>query len=496
MADGRAIMVQGTASHVGKSLVATALCRVFSRRGIKVAPFKAQNMSNNSYVPRGGGEIGWAQAVQAEAAGVEPSGQMNPLLLKPTAGKGFQVVCFGKSLGNFTSRQYSRRLPALWKRVRQAAFDIRAGNDVLVVEGMGSPVEINMKREDIANMALARALRAPTILVGDIDLGGVFAQLVGTFELFTAAERRMVQGIIINKMSGDPGMLRRGIRSIERRTGVPVLGVLPYVRDLGFPEEDQPPVVDAHVRRPGARRLRVEVFRLPGISNFMDADGLRGEPDVDLRFVDAPQPGRPEVIILLGSKSTIAGLDYMRSRKLDDYLHRSIAAGTHVVGICGGYQMLGVEVRDRTGAESPVKRARGLGVLPVVTAFSPRKITTRVWTVHRASGLAAGGYEIHMGRTESPAGRAVFSVTENGRSHWDGCSAHRGRVWGTYVHGVFDSAPFRRWFLDGVREHFRMKRIAKVGSEEHVRRQRVYDRVADMAERHLDMKRIMAMVGR
>ncbi|MDP3722173.1 MAG: cobyric acid synthase, partial [Candidatus Omnitrophota bacterium] len=363
----RALMIQGTGSHVGKSLLAAALCRIFTQGGLRVVPFKAQNMSNNACVTTEGGEISRAQAEQARACGVEPSVRMNPILLKPMTDVGAQVVVLGKAVGTMTAQAYQAFKPQLLVTVATSLQRLMETADLVVIEGAGSPAEINLKAHDLVNMWVAKQAQAKVLLVGDIDRGGVFAQLVGTMELLEEEERRLVRGFLINKFRGDLSLLEPGIRWLEARYRLPVVGVIPYLRDVELAEEDalsQRPI--GSLATDG--QLRIDVIHLPRLSNASDFDPLAREPDVRLRYVDRPSTdGMPDCVILPGSKSTMADLAFIRERGLDVYIYRCAEAACEIVGICGGFQMLGQEILDPDRVEAAVSSAAGLGLLPITT---------------------------------------------------------------------------------------------------------------------------------
>jgi adenosylcobyric acid synthase len=403
----RTLMVQGTSSSVGKSLLTAALCRLFARKGLRVAPFKAQNMSNNAAVCADGGEIGRAQAVQAAAAGIAPTVDLNPILLKPEADSRSQVIVLGRPWQTLRAGSYHRRKEELWPVITAALDRSRAANDLIIIEGAGSPVELNLLSADVVNMAVARYAGCPVLLAGDIDRGGIFAQLLGTLWLFSPEERARVRGLIVNKFRGDRALFADGVRILEERGGVPVLGVVPYLPDLALPEED---AVALDTMTPGQQdaTLDLAVVRLPHIANFDDFDPLRAESGVRLRYVSsAATLGRPHAILLPGTKSTLADLAWLREVGLFDAIRTLASAGTVVVGLCGGYQMLGRVLRDPEGVESAPGQGTGLGLLPVETVFVPTKDTsqTRARIVGGPgflSGLAGAevaGYEIHAGRT-------------------------------------------------------------------------------------------------
>ena len=457
----RAVMIQGTASHVGKSLVAAAVCRLFARRGWRVAPFKAQNMSNNAAVCPDGAEIGRAQALQAVAAGIPPAVDMNPVLLKPEADARSQVVVHGRPWRRLAARDYADRKHQLWAAVTESLDRLRAGYELVVIEGAGSPVELNLKPGDIVNMAVARYARAPVLLVGNIDVGGIFAQLLGTLSLLEPDERRLVRGLVVNRFRGDPTLFADGVRILEDRGGVPVLGVVPYLPLLGLPDED---AVSVETSRGAGGTVDVAVVRLPRIANFDDFDPLRLEPGVGVRYVDSPAGlGRPHAVILPGTKSTVADLLWLRDTGLADAVRALATGGTPVVGICGGYQMLGRTVRDPERVEADAAEAPGLGLLDAETTFVPAKATHQVHaTVTGGPGWLAGlagrsvsGYEIHAGRTVTPA--PWLCITDRGGeacSVPDGAASADGRVWGCYLHGLFADGVFRRAWLTSIAPGF------------------------------------------
>ena len=498
----KVLMVQGTGSSAGKSLLVTALCRILRQEGWRVAPFKAQNMALNAYIAREGGEIGRAQAVQAEAAGVEPSVDMNPVLLKPEADHRSQVVVLGRALRSATAREYYALRDELWPVITGALDRLRAAYDVVVIEGAGSPAEVNLRRQEMTNMAVARYARAPVLLVGDIDRGGVFAALVGTLELLQPEDRPLVRGLVINKFRGDMSILEDGLRFLETRTGLPVLGVVPYVRDLHIAEEDSV-ALDARASTGTTRAsldVDIAVVRLPRISNFDDFSPLERE-GARVRYVESPSElGRPDLVVLPGTKTTMADLEHLRRSGLADAVVALARSGTYVLGICGGFQMLGREVRDPGHVESEQERAEGLGLLPVVTTFAGEKVTRRargrvaspLGLLADAEGAAFHGYEIHMGRTEA-SGPAPFVVTERGGESCDepdGAADASGQVIGTYIHGLFESAALR---------HAVLRRLAALRHAEYApssdSREADYDRLADVVRGSLDMAAVRRIAG-
>lgn len=453
------LMVLGTNSSAGKSLLVTALCRIFARSGVRVAPFKAQNMSNNSAVCSDGSEIGRSQFTQALAAGITPEVIMNPILLKPESGMRTQVILMGRPYGVVPAGAGGDR-EKMWQIVTTALDQLREEYDLVIAEGAGSPVELNLMDSDIVNMAVARYAQADVLLVGDIDRGGVFAQLLGTLWLMPPQDQALVRGLVVNKFRGDVTLFREGRRILQERSGKPVLGIIPWMNDLRLPEEDAV-ALDRPLRGPASHPdvhpVDIAVIQLPCISNFDDMDPLRNEPGVRLRFVqDLGQLGQPQAIILPGTKSTMADLAWLRDRGLAGRLVQMARAGTDIVGICGGYQMLGETILDPQQVEGAQTRISGLGLLPVHTTFSAGKetyqATARIGAHGGWLGDLAGqvlrGYEIHMGRTESASpwltierrGDAAVQIE-------DGAISIDKRMWGCYLHGLFANDRFRRAWL-------------------------------------------------
>jgi len=495
----RLLMVQGTMSHVGKSVLVAALCRIFLQDGLRVAPFKAQNMALNSYVTPDGLEIGRAQAVQAEAAGIEPQVEMNPVLLKPEAECRSQVVVMGRPVGSYTAAEYHRLKPSLLPVVLDALERLRARFDVVVMEGAGSPAEVNLRDHDIVNMGLARMVGAPVLLVGDIERGGIFAQLVGTLELLEPEERALVKGLVINKFRGDKALLAPGLRFLEERTGLPVAGVVPYDPELSLPEEDSV-ALESSFRR-GAGVLDVAVVRLPRIANFDDLDPLRREAGVALRFVSRGKDlGRPDMIVIPGTKTTIADLEHLWSTGLADAIREAATAGSAVVGICGGFQMLGQVVLDPQGVESRHPKAQGLGLLPVVTTFRSWKTTHRIKAqvvtdqglLQGCRGMVVQGYEVHMGESSGAAEAPFLLLSRSGQQCHipDGALAAHGWVLGTYIHGLFHNAPLRRQMLSNLarRKGVRLPPAPEVETDP-------YNVWATLVRKHLDMGLLYSVLG-
>jgi adenosylcobyric acid synthase len=504
-------MVQGTASHVGKTTLVAAICRILRQDGLHVAPFKAQNMALNSYVAVEGGEIGRAQALQAEAAGVDASVDMNPILLKPEADARSQVIVAGRSIGSLAAAEYQQRKADLWPVVTEALDRLRASYDVVVAEGAGSPAEINLKHADLSNMRVALHADAPVLLVGDIDRGGVFASLLGTLMLLDPAERAMVRGVAINKFRGDPSILAPGLDMLTERSGVPVLGVLPHLRGLDLPEEDSLGLDGADLTFDGAVTVDIAVARLPHIANFDDFDPLRAEPGVRVRYVECSSDlGEPHLAIIPGTKTTMADLAWLKESGLAAGFQALAAKGVPIIGICGGYQMLGRRIDDPTGSESRVPTMDGLGLLSVDTLFEPVKRTVRVEgrLLATAGPLAAAaespitGYEIHMGTTlvDASAGRLVRIDRRSSEAiqELDGAVSADGLVMGTYLHGLFDNDILRHALLDWLAARRDSRpRTANITVRRQIigERDRQLDRLADVVRSNLDLAPLLAACG-
>jgi len=441
----RALMFQGCGSDVGKSLIVAGLCRAFTLRGLKVRPFKPQNMSNNAAVTADGGEIGRAQALQARACGVPPSVHMNPILLKPQSDIGAQLVVQGKAMGNAKARDYQAMKPGLMRAVLNSFATISRDADLVLIEGAGSPAEVNLREGDIANMGFARAANAPVVLIGDIDRGGVIAQIVGTKVVLEAADAAMIVGFLVNKFRGDPSLFDSGLAIIARHTGWPGLGLIPH-----FAEAHRLPAEDAvaldHDSGGGGEGVTIAVPSLPRISNFDDFDPLKQEPRVRLVMVKRgrPLPADADLIVLPGSKSTIADLQVLRGEGWDIDLFAHVRRGGRVLGLCGGYQMLGRELADPDGFEGPAGSVKGLGLLEVATEMTGKKMLRAVEGVCLANNRRFSGYEMHIGRTDGPDCRRPLLRYADGRE--DGAISADGRVMGAYVHGLFsDDAQRAAW---------------------------------------------------
>lgn len=493
------LMIQGTGSNVGKSVTVAGLCRVFLQDGRLVAPFKSQNMALNSFVTRDGHEMGRAQAVQAQACRLAPDVNMNPVLIKPSSDCMAQVVVMGKpafDLHADTFLSYRGRVEA---DVRRAYETLAGAYDIVVIEGAGSPAEINLREGDIVNMAMAEIADAPVLLVGDIDKGGVFASFVGTLELLEPHERRRIKGFVINKFRGSRSLLQPAIDFLENKTGRPVLGVVPYYTDIKIPEEDS--LASKAVLAPKTREdaIEVTVAFLPHVSNFTDFDPFEDEPDVSLRYQRPGEPiGEPDVLILPGTKSTMDDLAYLREKGIDEEIVRLAGdGGAVVIGICGGYQMLGRRMLDPQRIESRATETPGLGLLEVETTFLAEKKLCQAEAEHIESGLSVRGYEIHMGVTRRGQGCApAFRVTgRRSEGDWppdDGAVSSAAGVWGTYLHGVFDDDTFRRHFIDSIRER---KGLAPLGeSQSRYDTDAEYDKLAALLRQNLDMERIYRLL--
>ncbi|MFC2021427.1 cobyric acid synthase [Chloroflexota bacterium] len=500
---GKVIMAQGTASNVGKSVLVAALCRIFRNDGLTVAPFKAQNMSLNSFVTPDGGEIGRAQAVQAEAAGIDPSVEMNPILLKPEGDSRSQVVVNGRPQMSTTAANYYTLKSQLWPAVTEALDKLRSRYQIVVIEGAGSPAEVNLAKDEIVNMRLARYCQSPVLLIGDIDRGGVFASLLGTLWLLTPEEQKLVKGLVINKFRGDLALLEPGIKFLEEKAGIPVTGVIPYFRDISIAQEDS--VALEQSRPPQATfQIDVAVIRLPHISNFDDFDPLDNEDGIRVRYINSTKNlGSPDLIILPGSKTTVADLNWLRECGLADRITNLCHQGTFVIGICGGYQMLGRFIDDPEQVESMVLRQQGLELLPIITSFLPTKETHQIkGEVVSHRGLLAGttgigfeGYEIHMGRTESDEEGNAFCLKERSGKACDvldGYLDSSGRVLGTYVHGLFGNRELRRAVLSQIAQS---KGQLLSFDNDNDRRQDEYDKLADLIRSSLDMDLIYSIAG-
>lgn len=482
------LMILGTSSGVGKSFITAGFCRLFSDWGYKVAPFKAQNMSNNSYVTEEGGELGRAQAVQAECARVKPSIHMNPVLLKPAADDGSQVVIQGRPAGHYKARQYYANREMLERAIRDSYEKLAEENEIIVIEGAGSPAEVNLKQHDLVNMKMAEWARASCLLVADIDRGGVFASLIGTLALLEPHERDRICGLVINKFRGDRSLFDDGIKFLEEKTKKKVWGVLPYAQNLWIEEEDG--LADFGISEKVDGRIDIAVVLLPRMSNFTDFEILRQEPSVNLRYLRRPEEmADPDLLILPGTKSTMADLQYLKESGFHERISGFAASGGRLLGICGGFQMMGEKILDPLGAESSVKEADGFGIFTLNTEFSSdktlkrisRKCTVRIFGTE-VSGLIEA-YEIHMGKTAAQGESEGVIVHSNGRFA------------GTYYHGLFDSAGFRKSFLEALAFAARKKigRVLKESASEV--KEKNYQRLRELIEKNINLQEVRKTLG-
>ena len=481
------IMIQGTMSNAGKSLLCAGLCRILKQDGYRVAPFKSQNMALNSFITKDGGEMGRAQVVQAEAAGIEPDVRMNPILLKPTTDVGNQVIVAGQVQGNMRAMEYYRKKQAYIPAILEAYNSLAAENDIIVIEGAGSPAEINLKQEDIVNMGLARLVDAPVLLVGDIDRGGVFAQLYGTVALLEEDERKRIKGTVVNKFRGDRSILEPGIRILEELCGVPVAGVIPYTH-VDIDDEDS--LTERFSRTTERKLLDIAVIRLPRISNFTDFSPFERYANVSLRYVEQVSDlHSPDLILIPGTKSTIADLKWLRQSGMEAAILKAASAGTPVFGICGGYQMLGRTVRDPDQVEAAgTTEIQGLGLLDMDTVFLGEKVQTQVsGTFEGVTGLLSclngmdyTGYEIHMGRSQEKLPPLQGT----------------GNVYGSYVHGIFDAPGVSDEILKALcaQKGLDFAALGTFDLQEYKERQ--YDLLADAVRGGLDMELVYRVINR
>ncbi len=492
----KALMVVGTTSHAGKSLLTAAICRILARQGWRVTPFKGQNMALNSYVTASGGEIGYAQALQAWAAGIAPRIEMNPILLKPQGDMTSQVVLGGRVVGKTTAQDYYEQyFEPGWQAIEESLRRLAAEFDVVVCEGAGSPAEINLKHRDLTNMRVAKHLNATTLLVVDIDRGGAFAHVVGTLELLDEDERSLIKGIVINKFRGQRSLLQSGIDWLEERTGIPVVGVIPWMEDV-FPAEDS---LDLMERRGRAKQadLNVSVVRFPRIANFTDFDPLEAEPSVAVNYISPRDSiGYPDALILPGSKTTIADLLSIQKTGLAEEIKNYAASGGTVLGICGGFQMMGRILADPEGIEGQEGRFQGLDLLPMRTLIAGAKIARQrmVSSNYPQAGLPVVGYELHHGRSQL---LDADSVQKFGEYHPLFDDPNLGfvddtlSIWGTYLHGIFDNGPWRRAWLNRLRQQRGLKALPTGISNYRNQREQLLDNLAKKVLENLDLDRVM-----
>ena len=498
----KSVMLQGTSSNVGKSVLDAAFCRIFYRKGFKVVPFKSQNMALNSFVTDDGGEMGRAQVVQAQAAGLFPKVEMNPVLLKPTGNSSSQVILLGKPVANMGAREYhlefnTKALGAISNCLERFHQEF----EILVIEGAGSPAEVNLKARDIANMRIAKMAGAPVLLIADIDRGGAIASVVGTLELLPKDEKDMIKGILINKFRGDKTLLQPAIDILEEKTGKPVLGVIPYFTSFKIPEEDSVALEEMRNTSDKDYGIEVTVVWLPRISNFTDFDALSQTSDVNVRYVkENDDMGKPDLIIIPGSKNSIEDMNYLHETGKSEQIKTLVEAGTPVIGICGGFQMLGKELMDPENTESSLATIEGLGLLEMHTCFEPSKVT------RQAAGKVIGhgplleqfrgeeliGYEIHMGRTYlSGKTEPAFHIQRLGENSMikDGAVSSDGLTMGTYLHGIFDNDAWREHLLNFLRKRKGLK-ASSSGISFMQQQDQALNQLADMVEENIDLDRL------
>lgn len=490
MGKAKCIMIQGTMSGAGKSLLCAALCRIFKQDGYKVAPFKSQNMALNSYVTRNGMEMGRAQVMQAEAAGIEPDVRMNPVLLKPSSDIGSQVIVLGEVRGQMTATEYYEYKNSLMPEVMKAYNELASENDIIVIEGAGSPAEINLRENDIVNMGMAEAAGAPVLLAGDIDRGGVFAQLYGTVKLLTEDEQKRIAGLIVNKFRGDIDILAPGLKMVEEKTGIPVLGVIPYIRVDIDDEDSLAPRLNA---KSEVKPLDIAIIRIPRMSNFTDFAPLEAHEVIGARYVQsAEELHNPDMVIIPGTKSTMDDLLWMRQNGIESAIQKLASSGTPVLGVCGGYQMMGEKLQDPHHIEGDLEEMHGMGLLPTETTFTQIKTRTRFTADVKAKdfeGAKLDGYEIHMG--ESIVKGDPFLTLENGKD--DGCAC--GTNFGTYLHGLFDTGELTEKLVKYLcdRKGIEYSEAAPISHSAYVEKQ--YDILADGVRAAMDFDKIYKIMG-
>lgn len=487
----KAIMVVGTTSHAGKSLITTAICRILSRRGWRVTPFKGQNMALNAYVTNTGGEIGYAQAVQAWAAGVTPWVEMNPILLKPQGDMTSQVIIKGKVAGKVSASDYYEQYFDIgWQAIQESLQQLGGEFDLIVCEGAGSPAEVNLKHRDLTNMRVARYLNAKTLLVVDIDRGGSFAHVVGTLQLLEPEERALIKGIIINKFRGQKSILDPGIKWLEEYTGIKVAGVIPWI-ELDFPAEDSLSLLE-RVSRKTQSELTIGVIRLPRIANFTDFDPLESESSVTVKYINPKQSlGHPDAVIIPGSKTSISDLQLLQQTGMAKEIKDYVAAGGTVMGICGGFQMLGQSILDPDGLEGEEGRFEGLGLIPLKTVITSQKIARQrqVNSNKPQAGLPVTGYEIHQGRSQLVDDKNMNPLFDDPNL---GVVDTEQLIWGTYLHGLFDNGPWRRSWLNHLRQQRGLKSLPTGIPNYREQRETLLDAVADIVGQHLDLTTVLS----
>ncbi len=503
----KSIMILGTASSVGKSLITAGLCRIFREDGYDVVPFKSQNMALNSFITAEGFEMGRAQVVQAEAAGVEPDVRMNPILLKPTTDKKAQVIINGKVHSSMSAVEYHEFKPQLKEMVKSTYDSLAEENDIVVIEGAGSPAEINLRDRDIVNMGMAELAGAPVLLVGDIDKGGVFASLAGTMLLLSEDEKKRVKGVIINKFRGDVKILEPGIKMIEDIINVPVIGVIPYAK-LAIDDEDS---VSEKLNTKAEKTdfdIDIAIIRLQHLSNYTDFNALENIEGVRARYVeDVSNLGKPDLIILPGTKSTMGDMLHLRNSGMEKAIIALFSEGVPVIGICGGYQMLGVEIHDPHSVESGLEKVAGMGLLDTVTVIMKEKRTLRTEAevccnrgiFEGAQFLKVKGYEIHMGITEIGGNCESFSMISNCSSgdvgQTDGACDSDGQVAGTYIHGIFDNSEFTMKVVNNLRKRRGLKELEAKETDYNAFKQKEYDRLAKLIRDNLLMEKVYEIMN-
>ncbi|MBO6305719.1 MAG: cobyric acid synthase [Selenomonadaceae bacterium] len=498
------IMMMGTSSHVGKSILAAAFCRIFFQDGKKVAPFKAQNMALNSYVTKLGDEMGRAQVMQAEAAKIDPDANMNPVLLKPTGNSSSQVIIMGKPIGTYSAKDYHEKIAKeAWEKVKTAIKNLSDEYDTIVIEGAGSPAEVNLKANDIVNMKVAKYLNAPVILIADIDRGGALASLVGTLELLDDKERDLVKGLVINKFRGDITLLKPAIDFLEEKTKKPVLGVLPYIYKLQIDDEDS---VSLNDKKDNINaKITIAIIRLPKISNFTDFDALTDEEDVNIIYAENPKEiDDADLIILPGSKNTISDLLYIRQNGIEKKIREKLKNKTPVIAVCGGYQMIGKTIKDPYNVESDLGKIEGLSLIDMNTIFNKEKHTSQValksnnisFLNINKSYKNLTGYEIHMGETvwNEKVNHPFMIISRNGENinEYEGISSPL--ILGTYIHGMFDNDEFRTDLLNALRMKKGLSQVACVKSRKKIKEEN-YNLLADIVRKNLDMEKIKEFIG-
>ncbi len=499
----RPIQIWGTGSDVGKSIIVSGLCRIFKQDGLSVAPFKAQNMALNSFVTEDGGEIGRAQAEQAKASCIPATTDMNPILLKPTSDRKAQVILQGKPLGNMDALKYIKSKLSLFKKVKESYGRLVKKHDLIIIEGAGSPAEINLKKHDIVNLKMAEYSDAAVLLVGDIDKGGVFASLCGTLALLTKDERKRIKGFIINKFRGDKRLLTSGLKFLEKKTGKKVLGVIPYIKDLKIHQEDSV-CLDKYygLKKPDKKKLiNIAVIGLPHMSNFTDFDALENEPCLDLRYVrEKHELENVDVIIIPGTKNTIGDLRYLKTSGIAKTILSKVSNNSKIIliGICGGFQMLGEVIKDPYSIESSQKEITGLGLFNIKTTLTKHKKTYQVRAIDTLWGKNISGYEIHHGKTlKSDNLEPRFKITKRqdaSGKFYDGAISRDRRIWGTYIHGLFDSNDFREDFLKKI---MKVKGVKYPGFKSaSFRPDDEFNRIARALRENIDMNYLDKIINR